>query len=607
MDTLLYWITRLQPIVCIDSSQETIIVFGNRCGAEGETTYVGTSTVLGIKSGEILLYGILGRDEESLLVVDTDALPYAKLRLGSQEPAPAEDQAEDRWEPQVGPSQGAPDQQRMENNPGTRRTHGMGMNPALPTDALELTLEAIVATEGLERYQHQNDHWPSSPGQPEQQHTNGNSRIDGSCVRVKPSSRHVSCTDFAQAHVAAAATQNHYIGGVRLTVSEGDCARYYKHDFPESDEESLLSGSFPESEVEYWPDAQQSQLYRGGRTLAAVGNLAGRLSPIARCPPDGLLNLQSEQSETGQFDVAQMMSCFALDNGILPSSKAEAFKAEDIYKYVHGKNLTSEHHIRYYTNLLREKRARQGLPADVDDDEDDQYVYPEEEEDVILKAHLGSNVPRHDPGPDLQPEPSYGYMIEARRTFGLENSAEPTPIADTPMSYMTQFSPTRNRRHYERRAPAILKADPGQVRSQSQFRSVEELASGLKTRDSVFGEIRIAIAEALAGTGRGEDAACYDRVPALSRTRPKETSVSLQDPSRRPKAATRQVPPLRLVPRAAPTDMEMERGAFERSRRAARQFPSARETYSPNPRDTGRDRDRKPPVPTVLVCEGEYA
>lgn len=129
-----------------------------------------------------------------------------------------------------------------------------------------------------------------------------------------------------------------------------------------------------------------------------------------------------------------------------------------------------------HTHLLRERRVRQGLPANVDDDEDGRDVYPEEEEeDVVLEAHLDYIVPRHDPGPDVQPNRSYRYMREARQTFGLEQSAEPTPIADTPMSYMTQFSPTRTRRHHERRAPAFATADPGQVRRQSQLRSAEEL------------------------------------------------------------------------------------------------------------------------------------
>jgi hypothetical protein len=81
LDTLLYRITRLQPNIGANSNRKTIVVFNNRCGVEGDTIYVGTSAVIGIESGEISLYGILGRGEKGLLVVDTDATPYAKLKL----------------------------------------------------------------------------------------------------------------------------------------------------------------------------------------------------------------------------------------------------------------------------------------------------------------------------------------------------------------------------------------------------------------------------------------------------------------------------------------------------------------------------------------------
>ncbi|OAR00589.1 hypothetical protein LLEC1_02142 [Akanthomyces lecanii] len=551
MDSLLYWITRLQPIISADSDQETIFVFGNRCGAEGETTYVGTSTVLGIKSGEILLYGILGRDEESLLVVDTDVMPYAKLGLKGQEPTPAEDQADDSWGPEMRRPQEPSDQQRNENDPGTRNTHGMGMSRTPPTDTQEFTLDTLMKTQGLERCPHPGDHWPSPSGQPEKHHTNGIFRVDGTSDRLESLSSPVGGTHLAQAHVAAPSTENRYIGGVRLTVSEGDCGIYNRDDFSESDEDSLLSGSFPESEVECWPGAQHSQVHRGGRTLGAVGNHTIKLFPIAHCSQGGLLKLQSQQSDLSQVDIAQMMSSFALDNEILPSSKTENFKTEDIYKYVHGKNLTSEHHIRYHTNLLRKRRARQGFSADVHADEEDQDVYPEEK-DAVLEAHLRSNMPHHDPCLDVRANSSHAYMHEARQTLRQERSAEPTPIADTPMSYMTQFSPTRVRQHHARRAPAFATIDTGQLRRQSQMRFAEEPESGPLTGDSRFGEIRIAIAEALVGISRGEDATSYDLVPPLSRTRPKRFPVSLQHPSRRPKAASRQVPPLRIVPERRP-------------------------------------------------------
>lgn len=87
MDTLLHWINRLQPILQIDADdQETTIVLCNRCGLENDATYVGTTTVLGIRRGEVLLHGILGRGEEELLVVDTALPPPAKLLLRNKDP-----------------------------------------------------------------------------------------------------------------------------------------------------------------------------------------------------------------------------------------------------------------------------------------------------------------------------------------------------------------------------------------------------------------------------------------------------------------------------------------------------------------------------------------
>lgn len=81
METLTYWISRLQPIVDVNSSEETIVVFANRTGTEAEVTYVGTSAVVGIRAGQIRLYGMLGRGEQDLLVVDTESQPYGILQI----------------------------------------------------------------------------------------------------------------------------------------------------------------------------------------------------------------------------------------------------------------------------------------------------------------------------------------------------------------------------------------------------------------------------------------------------------------------------------------------------------------------------------------------
>lgn len=71
IDSLIYWAERLGPIIRGKFQEEIIVVLANRCGTEGDTVYVGTSCVLGIKEGEVSIYGILGRGEERLLVADT--------------------------------------------------------------------------------------------------------------------------------------------------------------------------------------------------------------------------------------------------------------------------------------------------------------------------------------------------------------------------------------------------------------------------------------------------------------------------------------------------------------------------------------------------------
>jgi len=79
METLAYWLARLEPVIRAESVGEVIVVMANRCGTEEEAVYAGTSAVLGITEGEVKVYGILGRGEKELLVVDTSKRPQAKL------------------------------------------------------------------------------------------------------------------------------------------------------------------------------------------------------------------------------------------------------------------------------------------------------------------------------------------------------------------------------------------------------------------------------------------------------------------------------------------------------------------------------------------------
>lgn len=74
----------MEPIIRAETDEEIIVIFCNRCGIEDETVYAGTSTVIGIKNGEVNVYGLLGRCQKSLLVVDTDTKPLGKLVLRTE-------------------------------------------------------------------------------------------------------------------------------------------------------------------------------------------------------------------------------------------------------------------------------------------------------------------------------------------------------------------------------------------------------------------------------------------------------------------------------------------------------------------------------------------
>ncbi|KAL6795059.1 hypothetical protein J3E68DRAFT_436779 [Trichoderma sp. SZMC 28012] len=79
MDSLTYWVTRLEPLIRSNNEDEIIVVFCNRTGVEEEATYTGTSAVIDIQEGEVKVYGLLGRGEKDLLVVYTTNPPYAKM------------------------------------------------------------------------------------------------------------------------------------------------------------------------------------------------------------------------------------------------------------------------------------------------------------------------------------------------------------------------------------------------------------------------------------------------------------------------------------------------------------------------------------------------
>ncbi|KAG4414840.1 hypothetical protein IFR04_012028 [Cadophora malorum] len=79
MDTLADWVMRLEPLIRDEGEKEIIVVFANRTGSEDDATYAGTSAVVGIQGGEVKVYGVLGRCERELLIVDTSKRPIMKL------------------------------------------------------------------------------------------------------------------------------------------------------------------------------------------------------------------------------------------------------------------------------------------------------------------------------------------------------------------------------------------------------------------------------------------------------------------------------------------------------------------------------------------------
>lgn len=658
MDTLLYWITRMQPIISIDSSQETIIVFGNRCGVEGDTTYVGTSTVIGIKSGEILLYGILGRDEQALLVVDTDAEPYAKLRLQNHEAVMTEDEREDTTHQE--PNEQIQSSRQARNAGGVPPTSGTAVNQPLPSGYMGHVIDNVTVTRGTSRDQPASDAWQEPSRRPREYPTAGPFRVDGSSVGIPSSSSHVSYPQLTQSHVAIPATQHPDMEEMRPTMSEGGYANRLD-EFSESASNSLISDAESESDEDGWaPRTQESQTYGRQHVLSKEERYkagterehrnqhhADRKHPTTNRPQAGTGDPSAEETES-ESSLVQRISAFAMQNEVLPSSTSENFNEEDIYKYVHGKNLTSEHHIRYHTHLLKAKRVRQGLPENDEHEEEDdgedndgdkvavenQYILAGNQDQTPFKPqspHVidfdspdGVDLPILIPASDnrvrvginAQSEATAARITKTRVDSWHEYPAEPTPIADTPMSDMTQFSHTRTRRRQERLPPINTTAFRGQIQNQSQVRYAEEpdstptVAGIARMRPSKFVSDPKEVRTEEYGHGVSQR-----NMEALGRSRAKENLVPLQDPSRRPKAASKQVPPLRLVPREAPKEKERAREVRERTRRMSprtpRQVARNREPDMTRTREKARDnkghdnKGRKTPVPMVLVYEGQ--
>ncbi|KAK4113816.1 carbon-nitrogen hydrolase [Canariomyces notabilis] len=125
--TLTYWVRRLEPVIRAESGEEVIVVFCNRCGIEDEVTYAGTSTVIGIKDGEVSVYGLLGRGVRELLIVDTDKPPFAKLVDRPEQPVCSEDQSASTQPPQSTEKDASqPEPERGTEPTGSPTTCSMG-------------------------------------------------------------------------------------------------------------------------------------------------------------------------------------------------------------------------------------------------------------------------------------------------------------------------------------------------------------------------------------------------------------------------------------------------------------------------------------------------
>ena len=93
MDTFSYWINRLMPLV--ESETGVLVVCANRCGEEpgqnpcGQVEegvrYAGSSWVGRVGKGKVSVWGLMGRAEEGMLVVDTEEEAKTTFRIARRE------------------------------------------------------------------------------------------------------------------------------------------------------------------------------------------------------------------------------------------------------------------------------------------------------------------------------------------------------------------------------------------------------------------------------------------------------------------------------------------------------------------------------------------
>jgi protein N-terminal amidase len=68
-----YWLDRLKPLR--SQAGPIYVVLANRCGHERTSVYAGTSSVVCFRNGEVFIHDMLGKLEETCLVVDLAEVP----------------------------------------------------------------------------------------------------------------------------------------------------------------------------------------------------------------------------------------------------------------------------------------------------------------------------------------------------------------------------------------------------------------------------------------------------------------------------------------------------------------------------------------------------
>lgn len=84
LQTLGYWVERFRPVVEMEG-REVVLVCANRCGWERGACYAGSSCVMRVGKGKVEIWGLLGRAEDGLLVVDTEERPGLEMVVQRKE------------------------------------------------------------------------------------------------------------------------------------------------------------------------------------------------------------------------------------------------------------------------------------------------------------------------------------------------------------------------------------------------------------------------------------------------------------------------------------------------------------------------------------------